>query len=163
MNPEELGTRHANILNVVFNRSKSSVVIAAGEMRVLKTETDDIDHIDFNFSSGTVMIDTFDFSIPLVSGLNNPHFKGGISGNPLYREFWIPSVTYILRTIFSSEQEQVNYTDETFASPEMSNDYVSELCNNELMKNNMYVYSDIKDCNRDRNRAFYNQLFCNPE
>lgn len=143
MNPEELGTRHACILNAVFHRAPESIVIAAGEMM------SQAENIWFNFSSGTVMIDTFDFSLPLVSGLEQPHFEGGMSEDPAYNLFWIPTVTFILQQIFA---RQVNYTEGTFKAPGLFDNYVRKLCQDPVIKDKMYIYSDIKNCQRDRAR-----------
>lgn len=151
MNPEELGTRHACILNSVYHRAKKSIVIAAGEM---KSETG---NILFNFSSGTVMIETFDFSLSLVSGLELPHFEGGMSDDPAYNLFWIPTVTYILQQMFDA---QVSYTEDTFVAPGLSDDYVRDLCQDPVIKDKMYLYSDNKVCQRDRARENYQRQFC---
>jgi hypothetical protein len=151
MNPEELGTRHSCILNAVFHRAQGSIVIAAGEMM------SQAGNIWFNFSSGTVMIETFDFSVSLVSGLALPHFIGEMSDDPAYNLFWIPAVTFILQQIFG---EQVSYIEDTFAAPVFSDDYVRELCQDPVIKDNMYVYSDVKVCQRDKARKNYDRKFC---
>ena len=151
MNPEELGTRHSCILNAVYHRARESIVIAAGEMM------SEAGNILFNFSSGTVMIETFDFSIPLVSGLELPHFQGGMSEDPAYNLFWIPTVTYILQQIFDA---QVSYTEDTFEAPGLLDNYVRGLCQDPMIKDKMYLYSDRKACQRDRARKNYDRKFC---
>lgn len=151
MNPEELGTRHSCILNAVYHRAPESIVIAAGEMM------SEAGNILFNFSSGTVMIETFDFSLPLVSGLELPHFEGGMSEDPAYTLFWIPTVTYILQQMFDA---QVSYTEDTFVAPSISDDYVRALCLDPVIRDKMYKYNDRKVCQRDKARNNYEHKFC---
>lgn len=159
MNPDEFGTRHSFILSAVFHRSPDAIVVAAGEIYSKFNEQNVYDsEIFFNMSSGTVMIDTFDYALPRGTGLTSVSFIEKELENPVYKMFWEPAVAYILREIYHGK---IIITTDTFPAPVMTDEYIKGLCGLREFSDKIYEYNDQMTCGRDSRRQKSTGKFCN--